>query len=184
MSIGHNPKAMSTSTNTSGFEQHNHSHCISNALAEADLICQQKTLRLTPLRRQVLGYIWQSHKPLGAYTLLEMLAASRAPGNNSRIAPPTVYRALEFLQAHGLVHRIASLNAYIGCCSPSDTHQSHFFICRHCNSTVELATPAISAAIAQSAHDTGFMVEDECVEVVGLCPQCQNINPETAGDTA
>jgi Fur family zinc uptake transcriptional regulator len=75
------------------------------------------------------------------------------------------------------MHRLTSLNAYIGCCSPSQHHQSHFFICRLCDSAVELVTPSISEAIAQSAEVTGFAVEAECVEVVGLCPQCQNPQP-------
>lgn len=157
-----------------GFEQHDHGHCIDKALQEAVDICKQNQLKLTPLRKQVLTYVWQSHKPLGAYAIMDMLAEDKAAdGKSRRVAPPTVYRALDFLQENGLVHRIASLNAYIGCCSPSQHHQSHFFICRHCDSTVELATPAISQAIAQSASATGFAVETECVEIVGLCPRCQ-----------
>lgn len=167
--------------NPCAFEQHNHAHCIDKALQEAVDICQQNQLKLTPLRKQVLTYVWQSHKPLGAYAILDMLAADQQTdqdGKKRRAAPPTVYRALEFLQDNGLVHRIASLNAYIGCCSPSQHHQSHFFICRICDSTVELATPAISQAIASSAASTGFAVETECVEVIGLCPQCQTLQSQ------
>lgn len=173
---------MNNSTQISGFEQHNHSHCIDNALQEARELCQKKALRLTPLREQVLTFVWQSHKPLGAYAILDMLADAN---NNAkrRVAPPTVYRALDFLQECGLVHRIASLNAYIGCCSPSQHHQSHFFICRQCGSAAELATTAISQAINQAALQTGFSVETECVEVVGLCPQCQGSQPPVPNET-
>lgn len=155
-----------------GFHHHNHKVCIDDALASAHTICHNKGLRLTPLRKQVLTYVWRSHKPLGAYAIMELLAADTE--KQRRIAPPTVYRALDFLQEGGLVHRIASLNAYIGCCSPSQTHQSHFLICRACDSTVELATPVISAAIQEAAQQAGFKAENECVEIIGLCPNCQD----------
>ncbi len=153
----------------SSFEQHNHSHCIDNALHEARQLCQKKAVKLTPLREQVLTFVWQNHKPLGAYALLEMLAEANNNGKR-RVAPPTVYRALYFLQECGLVHRIASLNAYMGCCRPSQSHQSHFFICRQCSATAELTSTAISQTINQAAKQTGFSAETECVEVVGLLP--------------
>ena len=154
------------------FEQHNHKQCIEDALNTAHDICQTKSMRLTPLRKQVLTLVWQSHKPLGAYTIMDLLTANNQ-NQQRRVAPPTVYRALDFLQEVGLVHRIASLNAYIGCCSPSQSHHSHFLICRNCDSTVELTSPSISEAIQQSAQLSGFQTESEHVEVIGLCPNCQ-----------
>lgn len=152
--------------------EHNHEHCISDALQLARNLCRQRNQRLTPIRELVLRLIWQSHKPLGAYELLPALADA---GFNS--APPTVYRALEFLQNQGLVHRIASLNAFIGCPHPGQPHEGCFLICRICNSTAELESAPVQRAIHASAAHLGFAIEHETVEVVGLCPNCQR--PET-----
>lgn len=159
-------------TDTRAFHQHDHDHCIDEALSTAHQLCKDSGVKLTSLREQVFTIVWQSHKPLGAYAILEQLAEAQAPGQR-RMAPPTVYRALEFLQANGLVHRIASLNAYIGCCTPARAHQSHFLICRQCDATVEIPAGSISQAIAQSAQLARFQVEAECVEIIGLCPRCQ-----------
>lgn len=163
---------MSSNALPTAFHQHDHGLCIDEALSTAKRLCQQQGLRLTPLREQVFKVVWKSHKPLGAYAILELLQKEQGEGAK-QLAPPTVYRALDFLQQHRLVHRIASLNAYIGCCSPTNAHQSHFLICRRCDSTVELATATISDAIASAAAHSGFVVEGECVEVIGLCPDCQ-----------
>ncbi|HBS77409.1 MAG TPA: Fur family transcriptional regulator, partial [Pseudomonas sp.] len=91
-----------------------------------------------------------------------------------RAAPPTVYRALDFLLENGLVHRIASLNAFIGCNHPEHPHQGQFLICRNCHTAIELEQPAISEAIDQAARSVGFQVEGQTVEVVGLCASCRN----------
>jgi len=148
--------------------EHNHSHCIDHALKEAQSLCNTRGLRFTAIRELVLKTIWQSHKPLGAYELLPTLAAS---GFNS--APPTVYRALEFLQEQGFVHRIALLNAYIGCPHPDENHQGFFLICRKCNNTVELETQGIKSAIETQAEQFDFIPEQQSIEVLGLCPGCQ-----------
>ena len=94
-------------------DEHDHRRCVANALDDAEAVCAERGARLTPVRRRVLEIIWQSHRPLGAYAILEVLS-----GEGHSPAPPTVYRALEFLLTHGLVHRLSSLNAFIGC-SPS-----------------------------------------------------------------
>lgn len=148
---------------------HDHSHCVSHALTEAETICERQGLRLTALRKRVLELVWHSHKPLGAYDILGVL--SEADGR--RAAPPTVYRALDFLLEHGLVHRIASLNAFIGCNHPQHAHQGQFLICRNCHAAIELQQPAISQAIITEAAGVGFAVEGQMVEVVGLCAGCR-----------
>ncbi len=166
---------------TIAYQQHNHKRCITNALNTAQALCQRNGARLTALRKQVLVMLWQSHKPLGAYELLEnMNSGAGAQLRNRRPAPPTVYRALEFLQQQGLIHRIASLNAYIGCTHPSDQHDSHFYICRHCHLTAELIDPPISKAIARCAEEAGFIIEEQAVEVFGICPTC-NSSPNDEG---
>lgn len=150
-------------------QPHDHSRCVHSALAEADTLCEQKGLRLTALRRRVLELVWQSHKPLGAYDILGVLSEQ----DGRRAAPPTVYRALDFLLEHGLVHRIASLNAFMGCVHPEHAHQGQFLICRACHVAVELEHPTISEAINGGAASIGFAVETQTVEVVGLCANCK-----------
>lgn len=148
---------------------HDHGHCISDALADARELCASRGVRLTDLRLQVLELIWQSHKPLGAYSLMDMLAQA----STRRVAPPTVYRALDFLLEQGLIHRINALNAFIGCPSPRHQHQSHFLICRQCGNALELDNPELSGAIEASALAAGFVVHTQSLEVMGLCNHCQ-----------
>lgn len=150
------------------YRPHNHEACVSRALADAREICQQQHARLTPTRERVLELIWQSHKPLGAYDVLAHLTED---GHNA--APPTVYRALDFLQQHGLVHRIASLNAFIGCTHAGEQHTGMFLICRKCQNVLELTAPAVSGAVEDAASTEGFDVDEVTLEIAGLCPQCQ-----------
>lgn len=148
---------------------HDHGHCISGALESARQLCISRGVRLTDLRLQVLELIWQNHKPLGAYTLMEMLAKA----STRRVAPPTVYRALDFLLEQGLVHRINGLNAFIGCPSPNHKHQNHFLICRQCGIAVELEQDHLTQQIQQAAEAAGFRVESQSLEIMGLCASCQ-----------
>ena len=149
---------------------HDHDHCVSHALAEADALCARLGVRLTALRRRVLELAWQSHRPLGAYDILAVLSEQ----DGRRAAPPTVYRALDFLLENGLVHRIASLNAFIGCIHPEHPHQGQFLICRSCHTAIELEQPSIAEAIEAAARNVGFAVEGQTVEVVGLCTPCRS----------
>ena len=148
---------------------HDHSQCVHTALSEADTLCAQKGLRLTALRRRVLELVWQSHKPLGAYDILAVLSEE----DGRRAAPPTVYRALDFLLENGLVHRIASLNAFTGCNHPTHVHQGQFLICRECHAAIELQSPTISEAVTTAAADVGFAVEGQTVEIIGVCSGCK-----------
>ena len=148
---------------------HDHSHCVHTALSEADELCAQKGLRLTALRRRVLELVWQSHKPLGAYDILAVLSEE----DGRRAAPPTVYRALDFLLENGLVHRIASLNAFTGCNHPTHVHQGQFLICRECHAAIELQSPNISDAVTNAAAEVGFAVEGQTVEIIGVCSGCK-----------
>ncbi len=147
---------------------HDNHHCIHDALVVARNLCLSRGVRLTDLRLQVLELIWQNHKPLGAYTLMEMLAKA----STRRVAPPTVYRALDFLLEQGLIHRINVLNAFIGCPSPGTRHQSYFLICRACNIAIELDEPKLGQQILHVAGDAGFTVETQALEVSGLCANC------------
>ena len=147
---------------------HDHGHCVETAMATARRLCKQQGARLTPVRRRVLELIWANHKPTGAYELLPQLAAD---GFNS--APPTVYRALDFLLELGLIHRISSLNAFIGCDHPGSSHPTGFFICRQCGDATELPAQQLSALAQELSSLLGVLVESETHELTGLCGRCR-----------
>jgi len=152
------------------FPTHDHDHvrCVAEALSEAARLCRDRGARLTPLRTRVLEIVWQSHKPLGAYDILAVL------GDEGRsAAPPTVYRALEFLLEQGLVHRLSSLNAFVGCSRPGHAGSGQFLICRACGNAAEMNDGGIERAIARGAASQGFEVNRHTVEVSGVCPECR-----------
>lgn len=146
---------------------HDHGQCVVEAIAAAESRCEKDGSSFTPLRRQVLELVWSSHEPVGAYELLEKLRRSRR-----KAAPPTVYRALDFLMEHGLIHRIESLNAYVGCGDPERRHGGQFLICRDCQSVAELDDSAIDKAVARRADALGFDVQQQTVEIIGQCANC------------
>lgn len=147
---------------------HDHSLCAADALARAEQHCQKSGARLTPIRRRVLELIWASHKPAGAYDLLAELGR-----DGLRAAPPTVYRALDFLMEAGLVHRVERLNAFIGCREPGHERQEEIFICRGCGSATEINDPELGRRIRHNAEGLGFEVEGQTIEVVGTCRDCR-----------
>jgi Fur family zinc uptake transcriptional regulator len=160
-------------------KRHDHRRCVDGALANAAQVCAGRGARLTPLRRRVLELVWQGHAPAGAYDILKRLSAGAGRG-----APPTVYRALEFLLAHGLIHRIESLNAYVGCVHPDGAHGGQFLICADCGAAAEVHDPRVDAAIARRAAELGFEVVRKTVEVQGLCGPCQrNQEQQRGGDS-
>ena len=106
-----------TETHPAAHGRHDHRHCVATALAAAVERCAASGAQLTPIRRRVLELVWSSHAPIGAYDILAKLAA-----DTGKVQPPTVYRALDFLKAQGLIHRIESRNAFIGCAQPDREH--------------------------------------------------------------
>lgn len=150
--------------------RHDHQHCIDDALLKAEALCAAKGVRLTTLRRRVLELIWNSHKPVGAYAMLDILK-----DEHSSAAPPTVYRALEFLIEHALVHRIQSLNAFVGCSGPGHAHRGFFLICDECGEAVEVEDPAVDKVINKSASKRGFDIFSRTIEATGRCPQCRKV---------
>jgi len=153
---------------------HDHGDCRAEALAAAERTCAQQGKRLTPLRRRVLELVWAGHRPVKAYDLLEQLRSEQG-----KVAPPTVYRALEFLEDAGLVHRLESRNAFIGCPEPGHADAVQFLICRRCDAVAERPMGDFARRIAEDAAATGFAAERQILEVTGLCPRCRE-----AGDVA
>lgn len=147
---------------------HDHDDCVARAMEAAERVCRQRGLRFTSLRRRVLGLVWDSHKPAGAYEILERLGEQ-----GKAAAPPTVYRALEFLIDAGLVHRLDSLNAFIGCPDPSGSHAGQFLICSQCRSVVELDDPDIERLVRSRAKRLGFTAVNQMLEIQGLCSDCR-----------
>lgn len=150
------------------FASHDHRRCIAHAVEQAVALCRARNVRLTAQRQRVLELVWSGHKPVGAYELLEQLRAEGANG-----APPTVYRALDFLREQGLVHRIESLNAFIGCSHPAVDHGGQFLVCTRCGEVAELDDAGIAAAMDVAADRLGFAPERRVVEVSGQCERCR-----------
>jgi len=137
-------------------------------MRRAESVCRDHGARFTALRRRVFELIVEADQPLTAYELLARLASD---GGNP--APPTVYRALEFLQEHGLVHRLASQSRWVVCDHPDDPHGGLFLVCSSCGRAVEWADETVASAVQTSAHAAGFRLGHEILpEVEGLCGQC------------
>lgn len=145
-----------------------HTHAdVDTQLAQAAARCAARGAQLTELRRQVLELVLRAEQPVGAYALLDQLRGARAGA-----APPTVYRALDFLLEQGLVHRIERLNAFVGCDSAGHAHSHQFLICRECGATQELHDHGSEAALAAAAARQGFRPARMTVEMEGVCAGC------------
>ena len=146
-----------------------------SGVANADAILDQaqahataRGVRMTSVRRRTLEILLQAHGALGAYDVLERLAAE---GFGTQ--PPVAYRALNFLVEHGLAHRIRRLNAFTACSHPGQEHRAAFLICESCDSVTEADASAVSAALDAAADATGFALSRATIEAVGLCRLCQ-----------
>jgi Fur family zinc uptake transcriptional regulator len=147
---------------------HDHERCSTDAMAMAEAICLDRGQRLTPTRRKVLAALLASHKPLGAYEIIDRLAPK-----GPRPAPITAYRALEFLRENGLVHRIESRNAFIACVH---THAAGdlvvFLICERCGTVGEASSPDVAATLTSAARAAGFTPKSPVIEISGICTHC------------
>jgi len=142
---------------------------IERRLERAAAACAREGGRLTEIRRQVLTLVLRSGEPLGAYTLLDRLRAEKA-----NATPATIYRALDFLQDHGLIHKVERLNAFIGCADAGEHphHAVQFLICRTCGSVAEMEDAGITASVERAAESSGFRPAHATVEVEGTCAAC------------
>ncbi|MCK1738504.1 transcriptional repressor [Bradyrhizobium sp. 138] len=149
---------------------HDHGRCTADALAHAEAVCEARAQKFTPIRRQVLQALLSSHRPLGAYEVIDELAKSM-----SRPAPITIYRALDFLMANGLVHRIESRNAYLACAAHDHdaTSAVAFLICERCGLVGEIPSASFAGDLNAAARSSGFAPKLSVVEITGVCTHCQ-----------
>ena len=148
---------------------HDHGRCTADAIEHAERVCSQRSRKFTPIRRQVLQALLASHRPLGAYEVIDELAKSMP-----RPAPITVYRALDFLMENGLVHRIESRNAFLACGHDHDAAAMvAFLICELCGSVGEIPAAVVAQSLNAAARTTGFAPKMSVVEISGICAHCQ-----------
>jgi Fur family transcriptional regulator, zinc uptake regulator len=156
-------------------------------LNQAEVVCEHRGAKLTELRRHVLGLVLDTASPVGAYDLLDRLRQARGGA-----APPTVYRALDFLLEQGLIHRVERLSAFVGCvagCTADDadhaegkghTHAAQFLICRQCGRVIEMQDPDVTAVLARAAKEAGFSISGATIEAEGLCSTCRTAGARRA----
>jgi len=149
-----------------------HAHGTADYLRVVEQACRERGLNLTPIRAEALKQIAAAGRPIKAYDLLE-----RMRGGPGASAPPTVYRALDFLLEHGFIHRLASVNAFLACHHPAEGHVVPILICRDCESADELEDEGVSAALEQLAAERGFTPALSHVEVLGRCARCTDKEP-------
>ena len=146
--------------------EHDHERCLKQAMARARDAFEAKGLKFTPLRTAVFRELAASHRAIGAYEVLETFAA-----RGERLAPISVYRALDALLAAGLVHRFESRNAFFAC------HAVHgvrplVLACEACGCIAEMDAHRVVNAIHKSADTAAFAAKDAVIEVWGLCAAC------------
>ena len=141
---------------------------IETAVERAQRICLLRGARLTPVRRRVLELILRAGQPTKAYALLEQLDQARG-----KLGPPTVYRALDFLLTHKLIHKVETSNAFVACGNVEHSHESQFMICDDCGATEEIRDEEIVRTLRRLGEGRGFAVERSVIEARGLCPACR-----------
>lgn len=137
---------------------------IEHALHQAEELCAARQARLTPLRKFVLELILCRDGVIKAYDILDALKSSPYSAK-----PPTVYRALEFLQEQHLVHRIESMNGFVACRHPDTEHNAQFFICTQCNKATEVHWPEVQQVIDRHVQAHGFTLQKRVLELKGTC---------------
>ena len=147
--------------------EHDHKKCVSEALGTAEYLCVVRGVQLTPIRHQVLELIWESHKAVKAYELLDRIKPLMDAAK-----PATIYRALDFLIEQGLIHRVESLNAFVGCSCSAHQHEQLLLICNNCQEVEERSAPEVMQALSQDIKQAGFTVHSKAIEIHGICAKC------------
>ena len=144
-----------------------HKSCIKEALIEAKTICDQRGVKLTKLRETVLKLIWKNHTYVKAYDLLEELKKI-----DDSAKPPTVYRSLDFLMENGFIHKIQSLNAFVGCSHPGEHNECYFLICKECRNIEECHSENINKFVQSTSSNNNFSANQITLEISGICQEC------------
>ena len=149
---------------------HDHAGQAEAGLARAEAVCRERGLRLTPIRRKTLEALYADHRPVGAYDLADRIS----PPGGRRLAPISIYRALDFLVEQGFVHRLSSRNAFIACPHGHGANEAvAFLICEICGGVDEDASPAMRQAIRGMAEGRHFQTSYQVVEIVGRYVHCR-----------
>ncbi len=159
---------MSDSTTENLHAHHPHPHDAKNFVLAVEHASEERGLRLTPLRKEVLELVAAADKPVKAYDLLDQLRE-----RHGNAAPPTVYRALDFLLEHGFIHKLESINAFVSCHHPAEAHQVPFLICDSCSSAQEVCDERVADLIEAQAEALGFKPQAQTLEVHGTCKACR-----------
>lgn len=162
---------------------HDHSFCIDRVLADAKAVCAEKGVRLTDQRQAVLRVLAASHVPSSAYDILNQLNKERKEKGETMLAPVSIYRALEFLIQHGIIHRIESRNAYVACNEGPDARHRHgeatiFLLCEKCGRAAEFQSESLGGLIETIAGKAKFSPNAPVMEIRGLCEECQKLDVE------
>lgn len=145
---------------------------IAKQLNTAESLCLQRGKRLTPIRRKVLEILLRQQRSLKAYELLDEIRHIQ-----SGAAPPTVYRALDFLVEEGLIHRLDAINAWAACLDAAGEPHDLLIICTQCGAVAELSDPALSHQLAQKVAGAGFILASHETELRALCKRCHTLTP-------
>ena len=156
---------------------HDHADCVTGLVARAAAAFDRCGLRLTPLRQRVLEEVAGVHCPIGAYDIVERLTAK-----GRRVAPISIYRALDALQEAGLIHRLESRNAFFACHTAHEPrHRQLVLVCEVCGAVAEVAGEAAFASIDRAALASRFEPRATLVEVMGRCGHCASSAEGGAG---
>jgi Fur family transcriptional regulator, zinc uptake regulator len=135
-------------------------------LQKIETSLKERGERFTEPRQRVMSALLNAQGPQTAYNIVEKMKDMK---------PMSVYRALDFLSAQGLAHRIESLNAYVSCVESHCAHKdSQYLICDSCGSVEELHNHAIDDFITKTLSKSGFQLNHKVMELRGLCTQCSH----------
>lgn len=154
-------------SNQHSAHEHRHRHDAAAFVQAVSAACTERGLRLTPLRLRVAELIAAQEKPVKAYDLLDQLRSE-----HDGAAPPTIYRALDFLLENRFIHKLESINAFVGCHHPDEEHQVPFLICDVCASATELCDEQVARLLIEQARARGFRARAQVLEVHGVCAAC------------
>lgn len=159
---------------------HNHATCtehqhidestIEQKLQMVKTTCENQGIRFTSLRAQVYRLILQAGKPIGAYDLLAKLQQK----SDKTLAPPTVYRSLDFLLDNGFIHQLNSTKAFFACCQPDGQHVAAFLICQECGDVQEFSHQPIDTMLVNVAEQANFAIKSSVIELSGICQKCRS----------